>query len=214
MRGACVLLLAALPALAAAAEPLRRQIPAECGSASAPAAEEAEGSWNEHYRVGHESIEKGDLDQAQASICGALAAAAGFGPRDWRFAEALDELGLIHYMRGDDERSIATQAGAVAEMLLARGPYESSGASRPCEPSVELYAARLGYPLTRSGRADEATSVAAAPYRVFTTSLVAVGREFAQRLPWLVSEYLGREDLAAARALQGVIDRAMEEMSR
>jgi hypothetical protein len=192
-------LLAVLLAPTVRATELARVVPAGCAAEQPESADNAERAWNQHYFSLYQSLWRGDLDTASAHVCAALRRSAGFGPRDWRFAEALDELGRLEYLRGNDEASIAAQAAAVAEVLLARGP-------RASEP--ELYARRLGLPLQRSGRPEAAKAVAAAPYRVFTDGLVPVDRAMAGRLDWLVSEYLALEQFDAARALQHQIDRA------
>ena len=191
------ILAALLVASVAHAAPLRRVVPQECGRVEAPREEDADRAWNQHYAAGFQSIEAGDLESAHASICRALADSASFDARDWRFAETLDELGLIDYLRGDLDGSVAAQAGAVAEMLLARGP----GA-----PEVALYASRLGIPLGRQGRDELAAEIAKVPHRVFTSGVVASSEAMDRRLDWLVSEYLRREDLAAARELQAIIE--------
>lgn len=201
---AAYVMAATLLATAVAAAP-RRPVPAECGADAAAAPANPERAWHEHFRAGFEAIETGALDQAHAEICAALLAAAGFEPRDWRFAETLDELGLIDYLLGDDDASAAAQASAVAEMLLAKGPRAAE---------VELYAARLAYPLARAGRDAQAKSLAAAPHGVFTQGLVPVSPETARRLDWLVAEYLRIEEVAIARELQDVIAKASEESRR
>lgn len=203
VRAACLISAMLFGTAAAAAPP--RAVPTECAADDAAAPANPEHAWNEHYQAGFEAIENGDLERAHANICAALLDAAGFEPRDWRFAETLDELGLIDYLRGDDDGCIAAQAGAIAEMLLAKGPRAAE---------VELYAARLAYPLTRASRDTQAKSVAAAPYRVFTQGLVPVSHETARRLEWLVAEYLRIEDMAVARELQDVIAKATEESQR
>ena len=55
-------------------------------------------------------------------MCLALVHAKNFAERDWRFAETLDELGLIYFMRGQFGESEKAQGAAVAELLLAAGP--------------------------------------------------------------------------------------------
>ena len=188
---------------------VRRRLPAECGIAAAATLDplDAERAWNTLYREGHEAIEEGDLETGRQRICAALAHAAGFGPRDWRFAETLDELGLIHFLQADDEASIAAQSLAVAEMLLAEGPRAPGYRAGACA-SATSYAARLAHPLRRVDRAAEAASIEAAPYRVFTLGLVPVDRALADRLGWLISEYLAVEDMEAARALEVVAEKA------
>lgn len=191
------ILTALLVASLANAAPLQRSLPLECGRVEAPRAEDAERAWNQHYATGFQSIEAVDLESAHASICRALADAASFDARDWRFAETLDELGLIDWLRGDRDGSVAAQAGAVAEMLLARGP---------AAPEVALYADRLAIPLGLQGRKELAAEIEAAPHRVLTSGLVSRDEAMDRRLDWLVSEYLRREDVVAARELQAIID--------
>src|SRR5690242_17648123 len=117
-RHAAVLLLATT----ASAAPAQRELPKECGDVARPEPGDAERAWNEHYKAGFEAIEAGDPRTAHDAVCQALADSVGFGARDWRFAETLDELGYADYLLGDVPGSTVAQARAVGEALLALGP--------------------------------------------------------------------------------------------
>jgi hypothetical protein len=159
-------------------------------------------AWNRLYRAGYEELERGELDAAEEHLCAALRRARSFEPRDWRFAETLDDLGLLHHLRGDEEACVRAQGAAVAEMLLAKGPRA---------PEVALYVQRLGIPLGIAGRDELAKELIASPHRVFAQGWIPLDERLADRLDWLVGEYLRIEDLAAAGALQELVDRIATE---
>jgi hypothetical protein len=189
------------PAPAAPTAGVQRTVPPECAATAAaldvkPGAAARE--WNRQYTLTYESIENGRLDAALDAACTSLALGVKFGARDWRFAETLDELGLIHYQQGDMESSARAQARAVAEVLLAKGP---------AAPEVALYAGRLAMPLGRLDRDALAKDVIQSPHRIFATEYVEEDAALAKRLDWLVAEELRLENLAAANELQALIDR-------
>jgi hypothetical protein len=169
----------------------------------------AEERWNLHYRRGYDAIETGDLEAAERSLCRALAAARGFGPRDMRFAETLDELGLLNYLRGDDARAEAMQGAAAAEILLALGPPADDLPAEErdlCRSSVPTYLARLGQVYERQGRGALTADLGRAPYRILGMEYVPAPA-LAGRLEWLISRYLLTEDMPAADWLRNLRER-------
>lgn len=181
-----------------------------------PEDESADARWNREYRRGYDAIEKRDLETAERSLCSALAAAQGFGPRDLRFAETLDELGLVHYLRGDDDRSEAMQGAAAAEILLALGPPADDLSEEErdhCRSSVANYLARLGWIFERQGRPEEIEPLQRAPYLVLDRGYVPA-RALAPRLDWLIARYLLAEDMPAADWLTGLRERLRDEADR
>jgi len=178
-----------------------RPIPPRCEDIASPdvvtGPRKRERAWNRHYRTGFEAIEKGDLDLAEQELCDALVAARSFEARDWRFAETLDELGLVAYQRGDYEASAAAQGAAVVEMLLAKGP---------AAPEVELYASRLALPLAKLEKSTLAASIQEAPHRALEQGFVPLDARLADRLDWVVAEYLRLENMDAAREVGELIE--------
>ncbi len=159
-----------------------------------------EARWNRLYRLGIEAITSRDLEQAQIRFCQALEAAGAFGPRDVRFAETLDELGLVAFMNEDYATSEAMQGAAVAEMLLALGPPRedlAEAAEESCKSSVATYMARLGWIFERQGRQGEIDPLMREPYRILERGYVPAGAVLG-RLDWLIAQYLLAEDFAAA----------------
>lgn len=159
-----------------------------------------EARWNRFYRAGIDAIATRDLEQARTAFCRSLETAAAFGPRDVRFAETLDELGLVHYLRGDDEGAEAMQGAAVAEMLLAVGPPTedlAATAERSCRSSVAIYMVRLGWIFDRQGRGGEIDTLLRQPHRIFGRGYVP-RESLLPRLDWLISQYLLIEDFATA----------------
>ena len=78
--------------------------------------------WNDAYNRGFRAIQAGEYFTAESEMCRALLAAREFDARDWRFAETLDELGLIAFEARNFELAEQMQGAAIAEMLLAVGP--------------------------------------------------------------------------------------------
>lgn len=172
-----------------------------------------EARWNRHYRAGWGAADAQDLDGAERRLCRALDAARGFDARDPRFAETLDELGLVHYLRGDDVLAEAMQGAAVGEMLLALGPPAGDlTAERAdlCRSSVATYLVRLGWILERQGRPGRVEAFEGAPYLVLGEGYVPT-EAIAHRLDWLISRYLLAEDLAAADWLTRLRERLLRE---
>jgi hypothetical protein len=222
--GALTAALALLLAAPAMADPPRRPFPdhclahvkgAESGALSeAPPGEDADRLWNTSYREGFRAIEAGDYPTAEGEMCRALFAARQFGPRDWRFAETLDELGLIAFQFGELERAEQMQGAAVAEMLLAVGPGgelprhldASEGVvMRPdCRSGVRVYTQRLGWVFEQLPGNRSAEELQQAPWRVFSAGYLPLDADLARRLEWLISRYLLRENLAAAETLTGL----------
>ena len=186
----------AAPPLLAEAPP-QRHVPPECADAlrglAVPVAER-EREWNLRYAETYRSAAgEAPSEDGVARACSALALSAAFGARDWRFAETLDELGLIQYDRGRYEESARAQGMASAEILLAKGP---------AAPEVATYVGRLGFPLGRLGREKESAALVAAPHRLLLGGYVPLDAALAPRLEWLIGEYLRIENLAAADELR------------
>jgi len=174
----------------------------------------AEARWNLHYRRGWDAIETRDLETAERSLCQALDAARSFGPGDLRFAETLDELGLVSYLRGDFAQAEAMQGAAVAEILLALGPPSGELTAEQqdlCRSSVATYLTRLGWVFERQGRAGLMAGLERAPYLVLAMGYVPA-EAVASRLDWLISRYLLAEDMAAADWLAGLGRRLREDL--
>jgi hypothetical protein len=195
------------------AEPCLAYAEGEGGSVSpgVSPAEAADARWNDAYRRGWRAIERGELTVAEAEMCRALLVARAFGPRDWRFAETLDELGLILFELRDFDAAERVQGAAIAEMLLAVGPRgeplgeqgaSSHAAIRPdCLSGIRVYTTRLGWIHEQTpGRVDTA-ELRREPWRIFAAGYLPLDAALAHRLDWLVSQYLLEENLAAADTL-------------
>lgn len=175
--------------------------------------ESLEARWNRSYRQGWAALESRDLETAERSLCQALDAARFFGPRDLRFAETLDELGLVHYLRGDDARAEVIQGAAAGEVLLALGPPASDLTPEQidlCRSSVATYLTRLGWIFDRQGRAGRIEALLRRPYLVLAVGYIPPAA-LAGRLDWLISRYLLMEDVAAADWLTGLRRRLQQE---
>lgn len=159
-----------------------------------------EARWNRHYRQGWAAFQAQDLDSAERSLCQALDAARRFGPRDLRFAETLDELGLLHYLRGDDARAEAMQGAAAGEILLALGPPAGDLTPERIDlgrSSVAIYLTRLGWIWERQGRTGRIEAFRRKPYLVLGEGYIPPD-SVSRRLDWLISRYLLMEDVSAA----------------
>ena len=173
--------------------------------------DDADKSWNDSYQPGFRAIERGEYDVAEQEMCRALLAAREFGPRDWRFAETLDELGLIAFELRDFELAERMQGAAIAEMLLAVGPHgeplEELGESghsliRPdCASGVRVYTTRLGWIHERLPGSTTTDEIRSKPWSIFAAGYIPLDSNLANRLDWLVSQYLLEENLAAAETL-------------
>lgn len=175
---------------------------------SGESAQDAASRWNDFYLQGIEAIGREDLEAAENSFCGALEAARSFGPRDIRYAETLDELGLVSYMDSDEDLAEAMQGAAVAEILLALGPSgepltETIGKS--CRSSVASYMERLGWIFERQRRAGDIDPLMQQPYRILAEGYVP-DDSVLPRLDWLISQYLLIEDFRAAKWLSAFRD--------
>ncbi len=185
------------------------------GGEEAAASDEAR--WNRFYRRGMDDFGREDLEAARVSFCLALEAAASFGPRDYRFAETLDELGLVEYLSEDYAASEAMQGAATAEMLLAVGPPAedlAEAARKSCKSSVATYMTRLGWIFERQGRGAEIEFLMREPYRILGRGYVPFD-SMQDRFDWLVGQYLLAEDFAAAdwlSALRDEVTPALEEL--
>ncbi len=171
-------------------------------------AESDEARWNTLYRRGMTAFGSEDLEAARISFCSALEAAASFGPRDVRFAETLDELGLAAYLGEDYGLSEAMQGAAVAEMLLALGPPAADlaeTAAESCKSSVATYMTRLGWIFERQGRGGEIEILMREPYRILGRGYVPFDSVLG-RLDWLIAQYMLAEDFAAADWLSALRD--------
>lgn len=184
------------------AEPVSRWVPEYC------LAHSPEASWNGAYRAALHAIELADYDVAESEMCRALLAARGFDPRDWRFAETLDELGLIAFQLRDYDAAERVQGAAIAEMLLAVGPQGEPLKDidhpiiRPdCASGVRVYTKRLGWIQDRVPGRAPVDELRIKPWRVFAAGYLPLDADLAHRLDWLVSQYLLQEDVAASDAL-------------
>ncbi len=169
---------------------------------SPPSTESSEASWNKHYRDGHSAIINGDLSLAEQQMCAALNQAKNFAERDWRFAETLDELGLIHFMLGQFNQSEKAQGAAVAELLLAAGPTTMRQTSTR---KVSIFIERLGRVYAKQERSDLIEKLRNNPYKIYEMGYIPLDSDLARRLGWLVSEYLGLENLTASNELLQLI---------
>ncbi len=163
----------------------------------------SEASWNKHYIVGHSSIINGDYSLAEQEMCLALVHAKNFAERDWRFAETLDELGLIHFMLGQFDESEKAQGAAVAELLLAAGPTTMWQTSTR---KVSMFIERLSRVYAKQGRSDLTVKLKNNPYKIYEMGYIPLDSDLARRLGWLVSEYLGLENLTASNDLLKLIE--------
>ena len=170
--------------------------------------ESDEARWNRFYRLGIDAVGGRDLERAGTLFCRALEVAGSFGPRDIRFAETLDELGLVAFLREDYAESEAMQGAAVAEMLLALGPPSEDlceAAKKSCASSVATYMTRLGWIFERQGRPREIDPLMREPYRILGRGYVPFDAAD-HRLEWLIARYLLAEDFAAADWLSSLRD--------
>lgn len=168
----------------------------------------SESRWNKHYSDGHTAIRKGDYSFAEQEMCLALDQAINFGERDWRYAETLDELGLIYFMLGDFELSEKAQGAAVAELLLAIGPTKINETKTR---KVSYFIQRLGRIYDKQERSDLTEKLAKRPHRIYDLAYIPLDQKLAQRLGWLVSEYLGFEDIHASNDLLRLIESIQEQ---
>ncbi len=168
-----------------------------------PSTESSQASWNKHYRNGHTAIINGDLSLAEQEMCAALNQAKNFAERDWRFAETLDELGLIHFMLGQFNQSEKAQGAAVAELLLAAGPTTMR---QTRTRKVSIFIERLGRVYAEQERNDLTEKLRNNPYKIYEMGYIPLDSNLARRLGWLVSEYLGLENLNASNELLKVIE--------
>ncbi|MDH3626697.1 MAG: hypothetical protein OEV00_07205 [Acidobacteriota bacterium] len=190
----------------AAAGTPQRWAPVHCGSQPA-----VDGDWNSAYRKALLAIEGGDYHAAEIAMCQALQAARRFDARDWRFAETLDELGRIAFELKDFELAERMEGAAIAEMLLATGPQgeplreldETNHAviREDCRSGIGAYTTRLGWIHERIRGRITTTELEEAPWRVFAVGFVPLDRALAERLDWLVAQYLLQENVAAADGL-------------
>ncbi len=170
------------------------------------AAESDDARWNRFYRRGMADFGRDDFAAARVSFCLALESAASFGPRDYRFAETLDELGLVGYLAEDYAFSEAMQGAATAEMLLALGPPAADlteEAGNSCKSSVATYMTRLGWIFDRLGRGEDIEPLMREPYRILERGYVPFD-SLQGRLDWLIGRYLLAEDFAAADRLSAL----------
>lgn len=205
----------------------RRWVPERClelsagefDPAPARATPEPDSRWNEFYRGGIEAVERGAYADAEAGMCRALLVAREFGPRDWRFAETLDELGLIAYSVRDFELAERMQGAAIAEMLLAVGPHgepfrdvgpsEQAPIRRDCRSGVHVYTTRLGWIDEQAPTRIAPSELERAPWRVFAAGYLPLDADLAKRLDWLISRYLLEENLVAADELSELRQRIL-----
>lgn len=173
-----------------------RWLPETCQTlldvAGRPAEPGADSSWNDHYREGLAAFKIEDFEQAERSFCRALDTARSFGPRDIRFAETLDELGLVRFMSGDFEAAERLQGAAATEMLLARGPSPGDlrrQAEKSCLSSLATYLIRLGWIYDQQGRGDKINALLDNPHLIIAEAYVPAA-SLRPRLDWLISQYL------------------------
>ena len=195
------------------AEAPERWTPEACNAVSPAAVEtpDAAARWNEFYQRGFRASERGEHHLAEEEMCRALFAARSFGPRDWGFAETLDELGRIAFALRDYELAERMQGAAIAEMLLAVGPHgepfqdrEASGQSpirSDCRSGIQVYTTRLGWIHEKMSGRIAVSELDQAPWRIFAVGYVPLDAHLAKRLDWLVSQYLLEENLVAANEL-------------
>ena len=165
--------------------------------------ESAEASWNKHYKDGHNATRRGDYNQAEREMCLALKQAQNFDARDWRFAETLDELGLIYFMQEQYGEAEKAQGAAVAELLLAAGPTTMRETRTR---KVSMFIQRLGRVYSKQDRNDLTTKILDYPYKIYQQEYIPLDLNLIKRLGWLVSEYLGAENLTASNDLLNLID--------
>ncbi len=214
-----ILVLGFLSATPSLGEELPRWTPSHCheyGDAASTKAETAETVWNDAYRDGFRAIERGEYDVAERQMCRALLAARDFGPRDWRFAETLDELGLIAFQLRDFELAERMQGAAIGEMLLAAGPHgeplaglEASAHAviRPdCASGIRVYTERMDWIHERVAGRLTTQAIRDEPWSIFSAGYIPLDAALASRLDWLVSQYLLEENLGAADALAALQD--------
>jgi hypothetical protein len=189
-----------------------RWIPERCRSdASVSDDANADSRWNEAYRQGLLAIQEGQFLQAESSMCLALRAARRFDPRDWRFSETLDELGLIAFELRDFELAEQVQGAAIAEMLLAVGPHgeplgdadlsRNKHIREDCRSGVRVYTTRLGWIHEQLRGRISIDTLNEEPWRIFAVGYLPLDVQLAKRLDWLIAQYLLLEDVAAADAL-------------
>lgn len=202
-------LLASLLSASAPAVAIERWIPRRCVEL---VGEQVGGDWNEPYNRGFRAIERGAFQEAESDMCRALLAAHEFEPRDWRFAETLDELGLIAFSLHDYLLAEQFQGAAIAEMLLAVGPGgepfagQAPSARAPirpdCRSGLRSYTTRLGWIQKETMGGAAIDDLQDEPWRIFAAGYLPLDPQLAERLEWLISRYLLEENLDAAEALR------------
>ncbi|NIL99485.1 MAG: hypothetical protein GTN89_00635 [Acidobacteria bacterium] len=208
------LVLGALSVLPSFAEELPRWTPSHCleyGDVAPADGDAAEALWNEAYRDGFGAVQRGEYDVAEHQMCRALIAARDFDARDWRFAETLDELGLIAFQLRDFELAERMQGAAIGEMLLAAGPHgeplaglESSDHAviRPdCASGIRVYTDRMNLIHERVPGRIATQAIREEPWSIFSAGYIPFDAGLASRLDWLISQYLLEENLGAADTL-------------
>ena len=107
------------------------------------------------------------------------------------------------------------QGAAVAELLLAMGPHRSLKKPPGCDAAdVSLFTSRLGHVYERQGRTDLTQKLLLEPYRIFRLGYIPLTLELAERLDWLVSEYLGLENMSATDELLSLIAQIQDAAQR
>lgn len=203
------LLLGSLFGVTAAADAPARWIPEHCRTTIVT--DSVNNGWNDSYRQGLLEINAGQFVQAESSMCLALQSARRFEARDWRFSETLDELGLIAFELRDFQLAEQMQGAAIAEMLLAAGPggepLRDADLSRhrniheDCRSGIRVYMTRLGWIHEQMRGRISIDELNAAPWRVFAVGYLPLDSQLAERLDWLVAQYLLLENVDAADRL-------------
>jgi hypothetical protein len=180
-------------------------------------------SWNEPYDRGFRAIQREDFQEAEQEMCQALLLAREFEPRDWRFAETLDELGHVAFALRDFLLAEQFQGAAIAEMLLAVGPggepfadtkpSDRSPIRSDCRSGIHSYTTRLGWIHNETQGRIAIDKLQDEPWRIFSAGYLPLDRELAERLDWLISRYLLEEDIKAADALRE-LQRRIDSRSR
>jgi hypothetical protein len=106
-------------------------------------------------------------------------------------------------MLGDMERSEKAQGAAVAELLLAIGPTK---VNQTKTRKVSYFIQRLGRIYEKQGRSDLTEKLAQRPHKIYELAYIPLDQKLAKRLGWLVSEYLGFEDIHASNDLLKLLE--------
>ena len=148
--------------------------------------------WLEHYRGGWAAIEEQDFLEAETRLRRALAAAQTFKDLDRRYAETLDDLGLVYVKLGNFQMAEKMQGRAVGELMLSAGPWDRR---------IGLFIDRLGSIYQQLGKQDAIEALKEKPYLIFEKDYILPNARLAKRLDGLMADYRIAQNQTAANTV-------------